>query len=398
MAIPTQEKLALAKGVFSGFKVPLPESVTIAISSKCVNKCIFCPTNGICLTESDFGINNDPLVGRYSAAWLRPKVSQIEKMKEQKPFMDFSAYKKIISELAESGVKSVWLIGFGEPLLHPKAREIIAYVTRKIPNVGVTTNGDLLDERWINFFRKHSIHLGISVDSFDQQSRKFVHGTATSDFDRIMKLVSTGTKQRPPLRASATYVLNKKNFKGINNFLNKCKQVGFSGIGFYRLTTVPQTDKLQLSVKEYQQAEKKVHAFAKQNPEIKVDFPFPSSSLKKDFTVPCFEPMRFLIINSDGSTFGCNRGYRNLGNVIESSVEKVWNGQKFRKFRKDAFYQLPKTKKPITESACYDCGAINSANKEIFEWGKENFNWSKVQFLIKKYKKIAHNLMGKKTD
>jgi MoaA/NifB/PqqE/SkfB family radical SAM enzyme len=398
MLLSNQEKMAFARCVFGGFRIGLPESVTVAISSKCVNKCIFCPTNGICISEEDFKINNDPLVGKFRTEWLRSNINQIEKMKAEQPFMELGAYKRIISELARAGVKSVWLIGFGEPLLHPKAKEMIRYAVKKIQNVGVTTNGDLLDEKWIDFFRKNSVHLGISVDSFDQESRKLIHGEPTSDFNRILELVSDGTKKNPPLRATASFVLNKKNFPGIEEFLKRSKSAGFTGIGLYRLTTIPQTAKLQLSVREYQEAEKIVQNFANSNPRIKVDFPFPADSLKKDFSIPCFEPMRFLIINSDGSTFGCNRGYRNLGNVIDSSVEKVWNSWEFRKFRKDAFYKIPKKQSSLSESACYDCGATNATNREIFEWGINKFGWSRARFTIKKCQKVLHNLVKKKTD
>lgn len=398
MLLSNKEKMAFARCVFGGFRIGLPESVTVAISSKCVNKCIFCPTNGICINGEDFKINNDPLVGKFRTEWLRSNIDQIEKMKAEQPFMELGAYKIIISELARAGVKSVWLIGFGEPLLHPQAKEMIRYAVKKISNVGVTTNGDLLDEKWTGFFRKYSVHLGISIDSFDNESRKFIHGTPESDFNRILGLVSDGTKKNPPLRATASFVLNKKNLTGIEEFLKRSKSSGFTGIGFYRLTTVPQTAKLQLSVKEYREAEKIVQNFSKSNPQIKVDFPFPADSLKKDFSLPCFEPMRFLIINSDGSTFGCNRSYRNLGNVIESSVEDVWNGRKFRKFRKDAFYNISKKKSSLSESACYDCGATNAVNREIFDWGKNIFGWSRARFIIKKCQKVLHNLVKKKTD
>lgn len=379
MPIPTEEKIMLAKAVFNDFKVKKPTAVTVAISSKCVNKCIFCPTNGPCMSESDYDkIIDDPLLGKHSAEWLKPKVERIEWMKKNRPFMSFSEYKKVADELADLGVQDVWLIGFGEPLLNPDAKEIIKYSLTKFPTVGITSNGDLLDEKWMDFFAKHKIHLGISLDSYDQESRKKIHGVPESDFNKILALAKKYKDKLPGI--SASYVLNKLNFEQIEIFLDKCKEAGIRGVGFYRLMTVPQSTNIQLTEKEYRETEKKIIKYKKENPDMYPGLLDVDETLKKDFSLPCFEPMRFFLINSDGSVFGCNRSYQNLGNVLETSVEEVWNGKLYRKFRKEAFYDLRRDKKTLPDCACYECGCTNPMNRDIFRWGKENFGWKKSRF------------------
>ncbi|MDD5680988.1 MAG: SPASM domain-containing protein, partial [Candidatus Omnitrophica bacterium] len=88
----------------------------------------------------------------------------------------------------------------------------------------------------------------------------------------------------------------------------------------------------------------------------------------------------FMLINPDGSVFGCNRSYRNLGNVIESSVREVWNNCAYRKFRAEAFYELPKGKSSLADCSCYDCGVYAIENREIYEWGYKVFRWSPTLF------------------
>lgn len=398
MPLPIEEKVMLARAVFNGFRVKKPTAVTVAISSKCVNKCIFCPTNGPCMSEGDYDrIIDDPMLGKHDAKWLKPKVEKIEWMKENRPFMSLDEYKKVADELVEMGVKDVWLIGFGEPLLNPEAKEIIKYSREKFPTVGVTSNGDLLDEKWMELFAKHKIHLGISLDSFDQESRKKIHGVPESDFNKILALAKKYKDKLPGI--SASYVLNKLNYKHIEEFLNKCKDAGIRGVGFYRLMTVPGSTNLQISEKEYREAEKTILKYQKDNPDM---CPGPlnvDDTLRKDYSLPCFEPMRFFLINSDGSVFGCNRSYENLGNVLKTSVKDVWNGKAYRKFRKRAFYDLRRNKKDLPNCACYECGCTNPLNREVFEWGKNSFGWKKTRFnlfLAKQKPRILWEKFSKK--
>jgi MoaA/NifB/PqqE/SkfB family radical SAM enzyme len=379
MSVSIEEKIMLAKAVFNGFRVAKPTAVTVAISSKCVNQCIFCPTNGPCMSPGDYDkIIDDPIVGKHSAKWLKPKIAKIEWMKKNRPFMTFTQYQKIARELVALGVKDVWLIGFGEPLLNPDAQKIIEYSCKKFPTVGLTSNGDLLNKKWMNLFAKNKVHLGISLDAYDQESRRIIHGVPESDFNQILALAKQYKDRLPGI--SASFVLNKLNFKQVETFLDKCKDAGIRGVGFYRLMTVPGSTDLQLTNEEYRAVEKKITKYQKENPDM---CPGPlnvNETLQKDFSLPCFEPMRFFLINSDGSVFGCNRGYQAMGNVLETSVSAVWNGKAYRDFRKKAFYDLRRNKKDLPDCACYECGCTNPLNREIFEWGKANFGWKKSRF------------------
>jgi|GEM_PF-4333496 len=379
MPLPIEDKVMLARAVFNGFKVKRPTAVTVAISSKCVNKCIFCPTNGPCMSKGDYAkIIDDPMLGKHSAKWLKPKVEKIEWMKENQPFMGLGEYKKVADELAEMGVQDVWLIGFGEPLLNPEAKEIIKYSHEKFPTVGITSNGDLLNNEWMKYFAQYKIRLGISLDSFDQESRQKIHGVPESDFDQILNLAKKYRDKLPGI--SASYVLNKLNHKQVEIFLDKCKDAGIRGVGFYRLMTVPQSTNLQLTEKEYRDTEKVILGYKKKNPDMYPGLLAVDETLKKDYSLPCFEPMRFFLINSDGSVFGCNRSYQTLGNVLKTSVQAVWNGKAYRKFRQEAFYALRRARKDLPGCACYECGCTNLLNREIFEWGKANFGWKKTRF------------------
>lgn len=77
-----------------------------------------------------------------------------EQLKAQGGIRSGEEWLKIAEEAAQAGTLFVLLTG-GEPLLHPQFREIYLGLLRLGMIVSVNTNGTLLDESWINFFRKN---------------------------------------------------------------------------------------------------------------------------------------------------------------------------------------------------------------------------------------------------
>jgi radical SAM protein with 4Fe4S-binding SPASM domain len=69
--------------------------------------------------------------------------------KRTRGYMDFSLYQKIIDEAKQLGVRHIHLYLHGEPLLHPRIINMIAYTKVNGLAVHLTTNGLLLNEERI---------------------------------------------------------------------------------------------------------------------------------------------------------------------------------------------------------------------------------------------------------
>jgi len=67
------------------------------------------------------------------------------KVLNRKEQFSFSHIIKTIDTLCNHGLKSVLLIGGGEPALHPKFTYIVRYLKKKRLQVGIVTNGSLVD-------------------------------------------------------------------------------------------------------------------------------------------------------------------------------------------------------------------------------------------------------------
>lgn len=93
--------------------------------------------------------------------------------------MSMETFVKIVDELRENNVRRIQLIG-GEPLAAGHLRDFIRYASEGFDFVEVYTNGTLVDEDWVKFFKKHNIKLALSVYSYEQESHDKVTGVSGS--------------------------------------------------------------------------------------------------------------------------------------------------------------------------------------------------------------------------
>jgi len=121
----------------------IPQSVVeFDVSPRCTRKCPFCAP----------GIPDD--------------------RREASTYLSLEIHNRIIDELVEArfdrGEKALVYCGHGEPLTSPNLREMLVYAREKLPKVHtvVYTNGDLLDEGWLEHFCRVDLS-GLIWDVYD---------------------------------------------------------------------------------------------------------------------------------------------------------------------------------------------------------------------------------------
>jgi MoaA/NifB/PqqE/SkfB family radical SAM enzyme len=72
---------------------------------------------------------------------------QPREMQRVKGMMNFDLYKSIIDELKDTPAEFVYLHQFGESLLHKKITDMVDYASENGLQVGMSTNGTLLNEK-----------------------------------------------------------------------------------------------------------------------------------------------------------------------------------------------------------------------------------------------------------
>jgi len=101
-----------------------------------------------------------------------PQPAMASKPGYRASYLDFDAYTRIIDEIADTDVRFIRFTGNGEPLLHKRFLDMIAYAKEKttIPLV-LTTNGSLLDaDRSARLLDLGMDVIDVSLDAFTRKS------------------------------------------------------------------------------------------------------------------------------------------------------------------------------------------------------------------------------------
>jgi len=133
-----------------GSSVYIPNSVVLELTYRCNHKCLFC-----------------------SCPWEAEGCPKYEKGKE----LDFEKWEKVLNKLHLLGVNTISISG-GDPLLKDCLVDLLNSVRRKnIYNknskIVLITNGRSMNETFLKAFKKHNVHLSISLpglQTFEQHT------------------------------------------------------------------------------------------------------------------------------------------------------------------------------------------------------------------------------------
>jgi len=110
--------------------------------------------------------------------------------------MDFSLFRKIIDDASAHRIHRVFLYLHGEPFLHPQIVEMIEYIKSKRMAVTLTTNGMLLDSRIIESIFKAGVDngdhfifsiLGFTKDVHEKIMRGVEHDRVISNLVQLLE-------------------------------------------------------------------------------------------------------------------------------------------------------------------------------------------------------------------
>lgn len=111
-------------------------------------------------------------------------------------------WKDLISQAVKAGMLCATLSG-GECLTYPGFKEVYEHIQHLGCEAEVFTNGSLLDESWIGYFKKHppaGIHITLYGDSEDAYERV----TGQRAFERVLRSIRRINEEKLPLYISIT--------------------------------------------------------------------------------------------------------------------------------------------------------------------------------------------------
>lgn len=114
----------------------------------------------------------------------------------QKRFLDTAMLQDRLSEMARLGIKSVHYAGEGEPLLHKDIADIVRHTAEEGLDVGISTNGVLLDVSLAEKLLPYCVWIKVSFNAGEKETYAKVHRCAPSDYDKVMSNLALASKIR----------------------------------------------------------------------------------------------------------------------------------------------------------------------------------------------------------
>ncbi|HEY3363415.1 MAG TPA: radical SAM protein [Methanosarcina sp.] len=161
---------------------------------------------------------------------LRCRYCYAQSGEDSAKIADFSNLKHIILEAKELGIRSVVVIGGGEPTLHPNFRDLIAYIDSLGIVPVIFSNTVLMTKELAEFLYKHNASVMGKLDSLKPEVQDYLAGREGT-FKNLRKglenLLKSGfSKPTEPgeLRLGVSFVSNKMNLEEIEDIWHFCRQ------------------------------------------------------------------------------------------------------------------------------------------------------------------------------
>ena len=177
-----------------------PRHVTVNITEKCNQRCIYC--------EIGKGI---------------PTV--------QSELLTVSDLKWVIDEMDKSGIRRLSLCG-GEPFMFHGLFEVVAYASLKNIRTSVTTNGMTVykcSNAELEILRESKTDINVSVDSFNPEINAITRGTASALPNALKSIKKLQQKNIPVTVLTA---ISRYNFHTLHEFIKEAVETGIRQVLF----------------------------------------------------------------------------------------------------------------------------------------------------------------------
>lgn len=157
-------------------------------------------------------------------------------------FLSLEHARKAVAQGRPLGLSSVKLTG-GEPLLHPRFRELVALLCDAGLGVTIETNGTLVDEELARFLREKKVgFLSVSLDGADAATHDALRGVRGS-FERAV--AGTRALAAAGLRPQAICTLHRGNAHQLAEVVSLARSLGCGSVKFNHVQSMGRGERLK---------------------------------------------------------------------------------------------------------------------------------------------------------
>ena len=242
----------------------------------------------------------------------------------------------------------MFLIGEGEPLLHPGLLEMVAAAKAAGCQVALLTNGTLLNVRLAEEFIKAGLdELRVSLWAANEEEYRVLNpGTRPEMFHRALEGVRSVAAAKRERRSPRPWIvvhrpIDPQFFRRIEGTLDLTRQLGGNAVSFSPMKPLlPQdldrlltADEEQELVKLLPQIARKAQAagLADNSAELIRRLKIGRAVWEKQ---PCYIGWVDVRIRVNGDVVPCDTCKWVMGNVHQDGIREIWNSPAYRDFRR----------------------------------------------------------------
>ena len=184
----------------------------------------------------------------------------------------------------------------------------------------VLTNGVLINEDWIKFFKENNIYLHISLDSITPE----YHNTYRGEYYNIKKNLEKIEKNNIPITICMT--MSRKNIVEVIEMIHYTKERNFNlDLNLISLNSTDELSWENASKEEIQQAIIAIEKWANITGRIVKGKLMVSILKKSNLKIPfCYNEKHTVIICTDGNVYPCFFNKKNLyGNIYRDLFQNI---------------------------------------------------------------------------
>jgi len=219
--------------------------------------------------------------------------------------MDFNMFTRVVDEAAAKGTKAVTLASRGEPTLHPQFGEMLEYCAGKFYEIKINTNAILLNTKLSHQILRSNIGMVVfSVDAYDNEGYKRIRNS--KKFSQVAENIINFHSIREKHYTESNVITRAHGVQVEDDFDRKAFFSYWESI----------TDEVTLS------------------PSVMRWDTYNNSKNSK--SSPCSTALDRMYIWYDGICNPCDADYKSylkVGDVKANTIEDIWNGEVFEKFR-----------------------------------------------------------------
>lgn len=309
-------------------------------------------------------------------------------------YTPYQTLKKIVDKCADAGIFEINLFG-GEPTLYPRFSDLARYCKEDYGlNVGFSSNGVLINKRFVNNIEKYVDGATISIHGFKKTHEELTQkkNSYENAINALDLLLNVG------IPTSVNFTLNRKNKDELYTFSRYIfdnYEVGSFEAGRYIPTGRGRKyrDLLDLNIEEYNKCFSELYELSKQyQKKVEVSDAFPFCLLEKeeyiDLMHGCSAGIDFCGINGEGEVKICHAFDFEIGNIFETSLEEIWqNNKDLEEFRSLNWVSEPCSKCDYFERCLSGCKVTSNYKDILFLENQNKIKKPKLKSVNTNYKK-----------